>query len=435
MKATAKAMDVDQDNDGPPVAAAAEGGGRVSLELKMYRASREGSPDLLQQLINEKRAGITPEACEVYEDKPHDEDYFVNIFPGWTCLHVAAFNGHAECIKILLREGIDRIDTRAADGSTPLMVACGGLPNADCIKLLSEPDQDFDLDNEHYVTALQIALAWKPTLEIVRLLFDKGADLCLEEHSYTLLFRQEHRRQILECPDNGQDRNLKSDEQMEIVKIAHYLANRGFVSGALDSLMHCSESVIKLPLLLDVIMDIFLQNGAVFNDIQIEFVHCVCKLRPLAVCLLAKKSILHLEEKSPMAILYPPPMPMSMEDELEPAFNDVWNAITVMLLQGKIYGTVDLKIVNEIHTILRNRINLPDKFLPLDTLHEMARKAPSLKQIARREIRRRLALSRENIRRLEVEFVLPRELIDYVQADDLGMEVDAIMVHMLDASW
>ena len=117
-------MDVDQ---GPPVAT--EGGGRVSLELKMYRASREGSPDLLQQLINEKRAGITPEACEVYEWEPHTEDYFseyelhVDIIPGWTCLHVAAFNGHAECIKILLHEGIDKIDARAADGSTPLPIA------------------------------------------------------------------------------------------------------------------------------------------------------------------------------------------------------------------------------------------------------------------------------------------------------------------------
>ena len=58
-------MEVDQDNEGPP--AAAEGGGRVSLELKMYRASREGSPDLLQRLIDEKRAGITPEACDIYE--------------------------------------------------------------------------------------------------------------------------------------------------------------------------------------------------------------------------------------------------------------------------------------------------------------------------------------------------------------------------------
>ena len=59
--------------------------------------------------------------------------------------------------------------------------------------------------------------------------------------------------------------------------------------------------------------------------------------------------------------------------------------------------------------------------------------------MARREIWRRLALlgniSRENIQRLEVEFVLPRELMDYVQADDPGLEIDAIMLHMLDFSW
>ena len=185
-------------------------------------------------------------------------------------------------------------------------------------------------------------------------------------------------------------------------------------------------------------MDSFLENGAVLNDIEIE--PGVREFRPLAVCLLAKKSILHLEKMSPMAILYSPPMPMSMEHEIQPSFTDVWNAVTVMLLQGKICGTVDLKIVNEIHAILkRNWTNLPDKFLPLNTLYEMARKAPSLKQMARREIWRRFALlgniSRENILRLEVEFVLPRELMDYVQADDPGLEVDAIMLHMLDFSW
>ena len=41
------------------------------------------------------------------------------------------------------------------------------------------------------------------------------------------------------------------------------------------------------------------------------------------------------------------------------------------------------------------------------------------------------------IERMGVEFVLPRELMNYVQADDLGLEVDAIMTHMLDvdAHW
>ena len=74
---------------------------------------------------------------------------------------------------------------------------------------------------------------------------------------------------------------------------------------------------------------------------------------------------------------------------------------------------------------------MPDKFLPLETLYETARKAPSLKQIARREIWRRLAdsgnISRESIQRLEVEFGLPKELMEYVQADDPGLEIDAIM--------
>merc|ERR1719499_2670886 len=101
-----------------------------------------------------------------------------------------------------------------------------------------------------------------------------------------------------------------------------------------------------------------------------------------------------------------------------------------MILKGKICGTVDQTVVTEIHTILQQK-NLPEKFLPLETLYEMTGQAPTLQQLARREIWKRLAnsgnTSRENIERLGVESGLPRELMAYVQADDLGLEVDAIM--------
>merc|ERR1712117_178490 len=149
------------------------------------------------------------------------------------------------------------------------------------------------------------------------------------------------------------------------------------------------------------------------------------ELKPLIVSLLAKKSILHLEGMSPMAILH-----THGHGYMCPV-RKVRNAITIMLLQGKICGTVDQKVVNEIHTILRRKLtNLPDKFLPLEKLYEMTGKAPSLKQLARRLIWRRLAdsgnISRESIQRLE-EFGLSRELMEYVQADDPGLEIDAIM--------
>merc|ERR1712117_226283 len=105
-----------------------------------------------------------------------------------------------------------------------------------------------------------------------------------------------HRDRILQCPDDEEDENLEPDQQAEIAKIAMYLANRGYVRGALDALMHCSESVIKSPLLMEKILDCFLENGAVLNDIGMP--NSILKYRPLAVSLFVKKSIL------PYKVLY-----------------------------------------------------------------------------------------------------------------------------------
>ena len=180
------------------------------------------------------------------------------------------------------------------------------------------------------------------------------------------------------------------------------------------------------------ILDCFLEKGAILNDIGIE--PNVLKYRPLAVYLLAKKSILHLEGMSLRAIL--PGVVGPAEPEIYPFFTDAFNAITVMILKGKICGTVDLNDLHEIHAVLQRYMTptLPDKFLPLETLYEMTGQAPTLQQLARREIWKKLAhsgnVSRERIQRLGEEFLLPRVLMDYVQADDLGLEVDAIMAHM-----
>ena len=173
-------------------------------------------------------------------------------------------------------------------------------------------------------------------------------------------------------------------------------------------------------------MDCFLENGAVLNDIN----DGALVYRPLAVSLFAKKSILHLEEMSPTAILD------RHGNVTRPYYIDVCNAITVMILKHKIYGTVDQTVVTEIHTILQENMThgLPDKFLPLETLYEMSGQAPTLKQLARREVWRSLAnshnVSRDDFERLGVEFVLPRKLMGYLHADDLGLEVDTIMAHM-----
>ena len=77
-------------------------------------------------------------------------------------------------------------------------------------------------------------------------------------------------------------------------------------------------------------------------------------------------------------------------------------------------------------------INLPDNFLPLETLYGMTRSVPSLEQLARAKIRSRMVecdkFSRENLQELE----LTQTMKDFVQLSDLGdgSEVKEIMSHM-----
>ena len=413
-------MEANQDNDGPP--AAAEGQDNVSppasLELKMYRACRENRLDLLQRLINDTRAGITSESCDVYEDDEieHDEAYYSEFereqIPGWTCLHIAAFHGNTECVKIILNEGVGKIDAKANDGSTPLMVSCANLPDTvECIKLMCEYDQDLNHTNEREFTALEIAIAWKPVLEVIQLLVGKGADTRKSEgwsQELMMLLFMKYRQIELDCPlyvDPG--RQVLTGRQAEIAEIAMYLANQGCVKGALRGLLKCSKWVIQSPHLLEQVLECFLENGAVLNDLQIE--RDELQYSPLALSLFAKKSIIYLEG-------------------IKPSFGDhcFWkgiNTIIILLLQGLTCGIIPHAYVTQ---AAKNRCQ-NFRPLPLETLDAMTRSVPSLQQLARTKIRRQMAdcgkFSRENLQKLE----LTRPMIDFVQLEDLdGSKVTEI---------
>ncbi len=74
---------------------------------------------------------------------------------GWTPLHYAATNGHAEVIRLLL-EHHAYIDAESPNGSTPLMMASMyGSPES--VKLLLDEGADPLLKNQLGLTALQFA--------------------------------------------------------------------------------------------------------------------------------------------------------------------------------------------------------------------------------------------------------------------------------------
>ena len=127
---------------------------------------------------------------------------------------------------------------------------------------------------------------------------------------------------------------------------------------------------------------------------------------------------------------------------IEPSKIETHNAITVLLLQGKTCGIIPLTAVTQIQDILQRKLTPrpyeqqgqfeADDFLPLQTLYGMTRSVPSLCQLARTQIRSKMAecgkFGRENLQKL----ALTKPMIDFVQLEDLGdgSKFEEIMTHL-----
>lgn len=74
---------------------------------------------------------------------------------GWTPLIYAAFGGHAEMVRFLLKLDLD-IDAQAENGMTALMAASRN-GHLEVVKLLLEQDSDVSLVNQSRLTALDMA--------------------------------------------------------------------------------------------------------------------------------------------------------------------------------------------------------------------------------------------------------------------------------------
>ena len=402
----AQAMEENQDNEGP-TAAGEQGIANTFNDSypdtisTVSEAVRENKPDVLKQLIEEGTA------------VRGNDDW------GWTALHYAAFLGHTECLRILLKEDTYEIDTRAAiDSSTPLMAACANLPTSkDCIKVLCEYKANPKATNGTGRTALSIAILIKPDLKVVKWLVRSGANV--KDEKMMDLFKSRLGLAV-KLPDEYLDEHLNEKVHLdvgetEVADIAMYLAKHGCVKNALSDLLLYNERIVSHQLL-EVVMEYFLDNGAalkthLYYDIYDHL------FSPAVLSLFAQKSIIFLEW-----------LPTSFEVdrhglmEIEEDITEKFNKVTVMMIKGQARGTLPLLAVKETNDQLQSAIGdfLPTDFHALETLYAMTQNCPSLSQLARTEIRTQMAkcgkFCRENLKKLP----LPGPLKDFVQLADLG---------------
>ncbi len=125
-------------------------------DSKLYVAAENGDAELVKLLI---AAGANVNKANEY---------------GWTPLYWAAWNGHKECVEQLIAAGAD-VNKAEKDGSTPLyMAAYEG--RTECVKLLIAAGADVNKANKNGEIPLCWA-AYKGHAECVKLLIAAGADV------------------------------------------------------------------------------------------------------------------------------------------------------------------------------------------------------------------------------------------------------------------
>lgn len=163
-----------------PGAAGARGeGGDSPLMMALYHGRR----DLADLILSQGRTPDTAEAAALGDaDRLRaalDAEPDVigrHTHDGWTPLHLAAFFGHADAVRLLLERGADAnaLSTNPLR-NTPLHAALAGPLGMDGLRMLLDAGTDVNAKQHGGYTALHSA-AQHGRMEIIDLLLDRGAD-------------------------------------------------------------------------------------------------------------------------------------------------------------------------------------------------------------------------------------------------------------------
>jgi ankyrin repeat protein len=129
-----------------------------AVSIDGFEAAAVGDTDVLQTLLDADPTCITAYSLD-----------------GWSLLHLSAFFGRIETIRILLDRGadVDAVSTNPMQ-NTPLHAALAGAENLEVVACLIQHSADVNAAGSHGVTPLHLA-ASRGNIESIGLLLDAGA--------------------------------------------------------------------------------------------------------------------------------------------------------------------------------------------------------------------------------------------------------------------
>jgi len=96
-----------------------------------------------------------------------DEERKAKTFVGIrSAIHLAAFNGHTDCLRLLLRAGFNPSIVSCDNGYTPLHWAIS-LNHTECVRELLKAGADLRIKNKNGMSALDYAIHFNPKNSVI----------------------------------------------------------------------------------------------------------------------------------------------------------------------------------------------------------------------------------------------------------------------------